>query len=82
MPTVYVYERPKTEEILMMLRVVHLRQIVRSVIARRQQPQHIRLFSGGDEVEEEKEGPYNAETHRQKMSKSGKSSPSSYIIII
>ena len=46
------------------------RHVSRSIIARRQ---CVRTFSGqGDEVEEEKEGPYNAETYRKRMHESGK----------
>ena len=54
-----------------MLRVQrHLVRSFRPFVARRPCE---RNFSGqGDEVEEEKEGPYNAETYRKRMHESGK----------
>ena len=53
-----------------MLTRVHIRHAVRSFVARRS---CVRTFSGqNNEVEEEKEGPYNAETYRKRMHESGK----------
>ena len=58
-------------DIIIMLRVQrHLVRSFRPFVARRP---CVRNFSGqGDEVEEEKEGPYNAETYRKRMHESGK----------
>ena len=70
--TVYVQE-PLLKillDITVMLRVQrHVVRSLRPFVARRP---CVRNFSGqGDEVEEEKEGPYNAETYRKRMNEVG-----------